>query len=102
MQPENPSTPSLKPVMDVKAPAKAPAASAQSLPVQQAPAEQDDAPPITDNNPLPVAAEATTSAPTKVNTPKNEHRAPVGIIVVTLCFMLGLAAIAIAIYFKSR
>ena len=101
MQPENPSTTPSKPVMDVKAPAKTPPATAQSLPVQQAPAEQADTAPVDDSDSS-LPAEMTPPVPAPKATPRGEHRAPVGIIVVTLCFMLGLAAIAIAIYLKSR
>jgi hypothetical protein len=104
MQPEKSSTPPSKPVMDVKVPVKTPPMAAPSLPVQQAPAEQDDTA-ISDKL---GAAASVESAPAqkvpapKPATPQGEHHAPVGIIMVTVCFMLGLAGIAIAIYLKSR
>lgn len=93
--------------MDVK-PAKAPApanlpVSPQPLPVRQAPAQPvDEAAPAASQPDASVPDVAPTETPAATSSPKVGHRAPVGIIVVTLCFMLGLAAVATAIYLKSR
>lgn len=89
--------------MDVKAPAKTPPAA--NLPVKQAPAEPPHGADGAADAESAAAEPADTAAQTPAAqpaTPKVEHRLPVGIIVVTLCFMVGMAAIAVAIYLKSQ